>query len=206
MDKIIDTLLRQKPLIKVLFLLVLIVAIVGLYWQFFYRPVQAEIKAIEPELNQLKAELAAKKEIVKEKDRYIAELEQTRAKLYMHDMMELRDVVDAFGVGTQISSASTLDFSMDVVAIDGEPHAKRGKHSGRKDVLRCMDCMKDTVVPSGSQSACECSGNTVSMLERVIENGEVVMTIPSARQIRTRSLGDVSRLRHDQPVREFLGL
>lgn len=104
MDKIIDTLLRQKPLIKVLFLLVLIVAIVGLYWQFFYRPVQAEIKAIEPELNQLKAELAAKKEIVKEKDRYIAELEQTRAKLYI----ALKQLPDKSEIPTLLENVSSL--------------------------------------------------------------------------------------------------
>ncbi|MCK7509134.1 MAG: hypothetical protein MZV70_37255 [Desulfobacterales bacterium] len=47
--------------------MVILGAILGVYWQFFYRPVLAEIKTIEPELNQLKAELAAKKEIVKEK-------------------------------------------------------------------------------------------------------------------------------------------
>ena len=126
--------------------------------------------------------------------------------LDLHDMLELRDVVDAFGVGTQISSAATLDFSMDVVAIDGKPFAKRGKNSGKKDVVRCRHCMRDYVVPSGSRTSCECSGNTVSVMERVMENGELVMALPSAGQIRSRSLNDVERLRHDRPVREFLGL
>lgn len=104
MDKMIDTLLRQKPFFKVLALLVIVVAIVGLYWQFFYRPVQAEIKAIEPELNQLKAELAAKKEIVKEKERYIAELEQTRAKLYV----ALKQLPDKSEIPTLLENVSSL--------------------------------------------------------------------------------------------------
>lgn len=104
MDKIIDTILRQKPLIKVLVLVVILGAIIGLYWQFLYRPVQAEIKAIEPELNQLKAELAAKKEIVKEKDRYIAELEETRAKLYV----ALKQLPDKSEIPTLLENVSSL--------------------------------------------------------------------------------------------------
>lgn len=104
MDKIIDTLLRQKPLIKVLVLVLIVAAIIGLYWQFFYRPVQADIKAIEPELNQLKAELAAKREIVKEKDRYAAELEQTRAKLYM----ALKQLPDKSEIPSLLENVSSL--------------------------------------------------------------------------------------------------
>jgi len=45
--------------------------------------VVAEIRVIEPELNKLKAELSAKRDIVKEKPRYEAELEETRAKLHL---------------------------------------------------------------------------------------------------------------------------
>lgn len=104
MDKIIDTLLRQKPSIKVLALIVILGAIIGLYWQFLYRPVQAEIAVIEPELNKLKAELAAKKEIVKEKERYIAELEQTRAKLYI----ALKQLPDKSEIPTLLENVSSL--------------------------------------------------------------------------------------------------
>jgi type IV pilus assembly protein PilO len=104
MDKIIETLLRQKPFIKVLALIVILGAIIGLYWQFLYRPVQAEIAVIEPELNKLKAELAAKKEIVKEKERYIAELEQTRAKLYI----ALKQLPDTSEIPTLLENVSSL--------------------------------------------------------------------------------------------------
>ena len=80
---IVDLLLRQKPAIKILALVIILGAILGVYWQFFYSPVVAEIKMIEPELNKLKQELSAKREIVKEKPRYEAELEETRAKLHL---------------------------------------------------------------------------------------------------------------------------
>jgi type IV pilus assembly protein PilO len=79
----IDFILRQKPAVKILALVVILGAILGIYWQIFYRPVVEEINTIEPELNQLKAELSAKRDIVKEKGRYEAELEQTRAELHL---------------------------------------------------------------------------------------------------------------------------
>jgi type IV pilus assembly protein PilO len=104
MDKVIDTLLRQKPYIKLLVLLVILGAIAGLYWQFLYRPVRAEISAMEPDLNKLKAELAAKKEIVKEKPRYIAELEQTRAKLYI----ALKQLPDKSEIPSLLENVSSL--------------------------------------------------------------------------------------------------
>ena len=79
----IDYVLRQKLAVKILVLVLILGAILGVYWQVFYRPVVAEINAIEPELNKLKAELSAKRDIVKEKPRYEAELEETRAKLHL---------------------------------------------------------------------------------------------------------------------------
>ncbi len=79
----IDFILKQKPAIKILALVLILGAILGVYWQIFYKPVVAEIQLIEPELNKLKAELSQKRDIVKEKPRYEAELEQTRAELHI---------------------------------------------------------------------------------------------------------------------------
>ncbi|HVN72583.1 MAG TPA: type 4a pilus biogenesis protein PilO [Desulfomonilia bacterium] len=101
---VIDILLRQKPLIKVLILVVVLGAIVGIYWQIFYRPVLTDIRSIEPELNQLKSELAAKKVIVKEKPKYLEELEQTRAKLYV----ALKQLPDKSEIPTLLENVSSL--------------------------------------------------------------------------------------------------
>ena len=101
---VIDIILRQKPLIKVLILVVILGAIIGFYWQFFYSPVLAEIRTIEPELNQLKGELALKKEIVKGKPRYQAELEQTREKLHL----ALKQLPDKSEIPTLLENVSSL--------------------------------------------------------------------------------------------------
>jgi len=51
-------------------------------------------------------------------------------------LRELRDVADGFGVGGYVSNADPKDFALDIVSIDGEPVAKRGKLSGKKAVYR----------------------------------------------------------------------
>lgn len=55
------------------------------------------------------------------------------------DLRELRDVADGFGVGGYVSNANPLDFALDIVTIDGELVAKRGKLSGEKAVFRTPD-------------------------------------------------------------------
>jgi len=51
----------------------------------------------------------------------------------------LGDVADGFGVGSYVSNADPLDFALDIVEVDGEPAAKRGKLGGAKQVYRTED-------------------------------------------------------------------
>jgi nicotinate phosphoribosyltransferase len=50
------------------------------------------------------------------------------------DVIAFHDCADAFGVGGAIANAPVIDFAMDIVEIEGEPKAKRGKRSGKKQV------------------------------------------------------------------------
>ncbi|MBW3661170.1 MAG: nicotinate phosphoribosyltransferase, partial [Gemmatimonadetes bacterium] len=83
-------------------------------------------------------------------------------------ILELNDVCDGYGVGTSISNASTIDFSLDIVEIDGEPTAKRGKRSGAKALLACQECGRRSVVPAspaGGAYACPaCGADTRDLL------------------------------------------
>jgi nicotinate phosphoribosyltransferase len=127
--------------------------------------------------------------------------------LDLEDILTLGDVVDSFGVGTHISNAATLDFSMDIVEVEGKPFAKRGKWSGKKWVMRCRQCMKDYVVPYGFKKKCEdCSEDAEPILAMAVESGAIVCDLPPARLIRQYAMDELLRYKKDMPAREFLGL
>ncbi|MDY6966292.1 MAG: nicotinate phosphoribosyltransferase [Halobacteriota archaeon] len=61
------------------------------------------------------------------------------------DIIELRDVVDGFGVGSSVSNAKAINFALDLVEKEGVPCAKRGKYGGKKQVYRNWDTLKDEI-------------------------------------------------------------
>lgn len=103
---------------------------------------------------------------------------------------------DAFGVGTAISNAPTIDFAMDIVEMDGQPVAKRGKLSGKKQVWRCPKCLSDTVqlfnLPKPKCQRCGC--NTEPMLKPLIKNGKIIAKPPKPREIRKYVLEQLEKL------------
>ena len=107
---------------------------------------------------------------------------------------------DAFGVGTYVSNAPTIDFAMDIVEIDGKICAKRGKLGGRKEVWRCPECLIDVVLPIGvEQPKCpRCGGKTERMLKPLIENGKIVAELPKPEKIRRYVLEQLEKLRCPQ--------
>ncbi|MCW4020312.1 MAG: nicotinate phosphoribosyltransferase [Candidatus Bathyarchaeota archaeon] len=103
---------------------------------------------------------------------------------------------EAFGVGTSISNAPTVDFAFDIVEVEGKPAAKRGKLSRKKQVWRCQSCFTDVVLPfSAPKPECpKCGGETVAMLRPLIKNGEVSSDLPRASEIREYVLRQLGRL------------
>lgn len=110
------------------------------------------------------------------------------------EVAELSAVVDAFGVGTCISNAPVVDFSMDITEIDGAPVAKRGKWSGAKDVLLCGGCGQRWVVPLGSRPECACKGVFESLLKPVIKEGKLEASLPGPQDIRGRVIESLKGL------------
>ncbi len=108
------------------------------------------------------------------------------------DVKELRDVADAFGIGTSISSARPVNFAMDVVSVNGKAITKRGKFSGVKSVFRCPSCGSVRVLPEkSSPPKCECGRQMVSLLVNYLEQGKVVRSGESVVSIRERSLREM---------------
>lgn len=90
--------------------------------------------------------------------------------LKLSDIIGLRDLADAFGVGTSISAAKPIDFAMDIVEKEGVFCAKRGKRSGMKQVYRDWGRLEDEIrlfrdkAPEGKEA----------MLRKFMENGKIL--------------------------------
>jgi nicotinate phosphoribosyltransferase len=54
-------------------------------------------------------------------------------------ILHLNPVCDAYGVGGAIADAPMIDYSLDIVEVDGEDRSKRGKRGGRKRLLELDD-------------------------------------------------------------------
>jgi nicotinate phosphoribosyltransferase len=110
-------------------------------------------------------------------------------------ILEYNEVADAYGVGTAISNAPVLDYAMDIVEIEGEPIAKRGKPSGRKNVLRCVSCYRTEIVPANRPipERCVCGGRFEGLVRKFVGGRELLQPMPSAAEIRSYVL---SQLEH----------
>ncbi|BDZ67083.1 nicotinate phosphoribosyltransferase [Methanobacterium ferruginis] len=111
------------------------------------------------------------------------------------NLPELNPLVDAYGIGTSISNAPVVDFSMDIVEVDGEPLAKRGKCSGAKNVIRCQECYEDQVLPLKKEfEKCGCGGKYESLLHMLIKNHELLLDLPEPDKIRGYVLEQLKHL------------
>nr|WP_321353264.1 nicotinate phosphoribosyltransferase [uncultured Methanoregula sp.] len=85
------------------------------------------------------------------------------------DVLAYKDIVDAFGVGGAIANAPVIDFSLDIVEIDGKAKAKRGKRSGVKQVYDLVCGNRRTLPVSSVPPA-----GATPLITRFIENGTIV--------------------------------
>lgn len=110
-----------------------------------------------------------------------------------YDIADLNEIVDGYGVGSSISNAPVIDFSMDIIEIEGQPIAKRGKLSGVKRTLKCAECNTRCVVlgrpdvnASGALSVlCVCGGEMLDLLKPMIQQGQIVRELPTPQDIRS---------------------
>jgi nicotinate phosphoribosyltransferase len=100
----------------------------------------------------------------------------------------LKDVADGFGVGSHITNADPVDFALDIVEVEGEPAAKRGKLSGKKEVYRTPD--------GGHHVSLADSGGPTEgepLFEPLIRDGEIVAEL-DLDAATTRALTDAERV------------
>jgi len=111
------------------------------------------------------------------------------------DIKRYNIVADAYGVGTAISNPPVVDFSMDIIEVDGHPLAKRGKMSGRKRVFRCKECLKARVCSmKEGPGRCLCRGVEEEVLVPFISKGHLEYPLPKPSQIREFVLSQLSKM------------
>ncbi len=111
------------------------------------------------------------------------------------DIKRYNIAADAYGVGTVISNAPVVDFSMDIIEVDGHPLAKRGKMSGRKRVFRCKECLKARVCSwKEKPGRCLCGGVEEEVLVPFISKGHLEYPLPKPSQIREFVLSQLSKV------------
>jgi|UniRef100_A0A7J3Z737 Nicotinic acid phosphoribosyltransferase len=106
------------------------------------------------------------------------------------DVERLKEVADAFGVGTSIAFPPSIDLSMDIVEVYDEkegkwiPISKRGKLPGMKQLYRCTPVREDYVDEPNKAITCTDGSLAKPMLTKVMDQGEVLQTIPKPVEIR----------------------
>ncbi len=111
------------------------------------------------------------------------------------DVEKLNPLVDAYGIGTSISNAPVVDFSMDIVEVDGKPLAKRGKMSGSKSVWRCPQCFQDMMtLYDGKPAHPGCDGDYQELLKLFMEKGVLAQELPDVHDIRSFVLQQVNNV------------
>ena len=109
------------------------------------------------------------------------------------DLLDLRDLADGFGVGGYVSNANPVDFALDIVEVEGEPSAKRGKLSGAKQVYRTPDGEHHIALADRSGPT-----DGTPLLEPMITDGEVVWEFDLDATI-DRATADIERVDPDIP-------
>ena len=109
---------------------------------------------------------------------------------------QLSNIADAFGIGTWISNAPVVDFALDIVEIEGNPIAKKGKYSGKKQVWRCPECGSTKILPwRKDANSCQCGGKPQPLLKLMVDNGRITEPSPSPQKIREFVLHQIEKVK-----------
>ena len=114
-------------------------------------------------------------------------------------VVELRDIVDIFGVGTSIANPPPVAISMDVVEVlrDGKwvPIAKRGKMPGAKRVYKCGTLDYEIVLWNEEPRRCR-----EELLVKWLDGGKLTRDYPEPTQVRDYVLAQLREIPEPTPL------
>lgn len=112
-------------------------------------------------------------------------------------VLNTRDLVDIYGVGTSIAFPPSVDLAFDIVEKEGKPYSKRGKLPGRKQVYRCKECFKDEIrlfYEEAPEKCKYCGGDVEPLLKKYIEKGKLIRQVKSEKEVKKYVLAQLNRL------------
>ena len=112
-----------------------------------------------------------------------------------YEILKLNPLVDGYGVGTSIANAPVLSFALDIMEIEGQPMAKRGKRSGSKQVWRLPGTVRNVVLPVGKPAPAGPDGRPAEgLLKPLIADGRLVRDLPPPRTLREYVLEQMAQV------------
>jgi nicotinate phosphoribosyltransferase len=106
-----------------------------------------------------------------------------------NNLKELNPSVKGYGIGTSLSNAPTINFSLDIVEIEGKLVSKKGKVSGEKEILECKRCgQRKIVFARDAKTKCECGNEMTVLTKQTMEKGKVAEDMEKVDEIRSRVL------------------
>ncbi len=107
-------------------------------------------------------------------------------------LKELNPYSEGYGIGTSLSNAPTINFSLDIVEIDGKSITKKGKISGEKKVLECNRCGERKIVfVKDNKTNCICGNEMGLLTKKIMEKGQPVGETETIDIIRNRVLREL---------------
>ena len=109
-----------------------------------------------------------------------------------HSLKDLNPYADGYGIGTSLSNAPTINFSLDIVEIEGKLVSKKGKTAGEKEIFECEHCGNRKIASfRDSKKNCNC-GNAMKLLtKKIMEKGQPVGETETIDIIRNRVLREL---------------
>jgi len=106
-----------------------------------------------------------------------------------YSIKDLNPYSEGYGIGTSLSNAPTINFSLDIVEIEGKLVSKKGKVSGRKEIFECSRCASRNIIfTKNTKPRCDCGNEMKLLTKKVMEEGKLVGEIEAVDVIRNRVL------------------
>jgi nicotinate phosphoribosyltransferase len=119
-------------------------------------------------------------------------------RLTEENLLQLRDLVDGFGVGTAVAYPPVIDFSAKIVEVNAKGarsfRAKRGGLGGRKTVFRSKG-FSDTVALEGTTQP----KGTKTLLKQVMSRGKIISEFKPLSEIRAQTVKDIRAVSESEP-------